>query len=374
MRFIGNKENLALKIYEILVKYKIIELSKSQSFFDLFSGSASMAKFFKKQGFKIYSCDFLYFSYCLQKAYLQNNQTPKFKGLSALIQTDETLLKDTLFPDKKTAYQNVLDFLNHIAPKKGFIYKHYAPSQTQYLKTPRMYFSDDNAQKIDAIRIQIEEWKNNGNLTENEYFILLATLIESVSLFANVAGVYAAFCKKWDKRALKPLQLKEIDVLKSKQEHFCFCEESVGILTNLQNNQNFQVFDILYLDPHYNHRQYAPNYHLLETIAKYDNPNIKGVAGLREYNEQKSKFCNAKSALLELEKIAKLKNYRNLVLSYNSEGLIKKEQIDEILKVLGILYFEEIKYPRFKSNHNQGQKYINEYVWILKQQIQTPIP
>lgn len=90
------------------------------------------------------------------------------------------------------------------------------------------------------------------------------------------------------------------------------------------------------------------------------------MTGLREYDEQKSKFCNATSALRELENIGKFKNYKNLVLSYNSEGLMKKEQIDEILNPLGKLYFEEIKYPRFKSNTKKGKKYINEYVWILQ--------
>ena len=63
--------------------------------------------------------------------------------------------------------------------------------------------------------------------------------------------------------------------------------------------------DIYYLDPPYNQRQYAPNYHILETIAKYDNPKIKGVTGLRPYDKQKSKFCNPKTALEELYNIAR---------------------------------------------------------------------
>lgn len=373
MRFIGNKENLASKIYELLKKYQVIDLNSEQNFCDLFSGSTSMARFFKKQDFQIYSCDLLYFSYCLQKAYIQNNQAPTFKGLNEVLQTHCKIPNNTLFESEKTPYQKVLGILNHLALKKGFIYHHYAPSGSKDLAIPRMYFSDENAQKIDAIRMQIEIWKENNIINESEYFILLATLIESVSFFANVAGVYAAFCKKWDKRALKPFKLKEIELLQSNKKHFCFCEDSVKMLEYLQNNSNTnqspkhtQIFDILYLDPPYNHRQYAPNYHLLETIAKYDNPKITGVAGLRDYKEQKSAFCNAISALRELEKIVKYKNYKHLVLSYNSEGLMKKEQINEILQPLGKLHFEKIKYPRFKSNAREGQRYINEYLWILQ--------
>ncbi|WP_276896578.1 DNA adenine methylase [Helicobacter japonicus] len=187
--------------------------------------------------------------------------------------------------------------------------------------------------------------------------------MESLSFYANVAGVYAAFCKKWDKRALKPFKLKEIEILPSEIQHFCACGDSIEVLQKIKSKQ---VLDILYLDPPYNHRQYAPNYHLIETIAKYDNPKIKGVAGLREWQHQKSAFCNAKTALIELEKITKFNNYKHLVLSYNNEGILQKAQIDEILKPLGKVIFESFAYPRFKSNTNKGNKYIKEYLWIVQ--------
>lgn len=365
MRFIGNKESLSAKIYALLVKHHIIEShSKSlQSFFDMFAGSVSMGKFFKTKGFQVYSCDLLYFSFCLQKAYIENNQIPTFQGLQNIIQSNQNILADSLFANEVSSYQKVLNLLDSLPSQKGFIYHHYSPSGSKHLSQPRMYFSDENAAKIDAIRIQVQSWKEKEQINENEYFILLATLIESLSFYSNVAGVYAAFCKKWDKRALKPLKLKEIEILPSGIKHFCYCGDSIEILQNVESKQ---VFDILYLDPPYNHRQYAPNYHLIETIAKYDNPKIKGVAGLREWQHQKSAFCNAKTALTELEKITKLKNYKYLVLSYNSEGILQKTQIDELLSPLGAVVFESFAYPRFKSNAKEGEKYIKEYVWIVK--------
>lgn len=359
MRFIGNKENLIPQIYTILEKHNIIQDSKR--FFDMFAGSSSVGRFFKAKGFSVYSCDLLYSSYCLQRAYLQNNALPCFKGLDISSQSQNT--RD-LFASN---YQKLLAFLNDIQPKQGFIYQNYAPSGTLDLANPRMYFSDENAMQIDAIRLQIEVWKKEGAINEDEYFILLATLIESVSFYANVAGVYAAFCKTWDKRALKTFALKELNLLHSAQECFCYCGDSVDILESLK----YKTFDILYLDPPYNARQYAPNYHLIETIARYDNPNIKGIAGLREWQQQKSQFCNAKTALNALAKILELKNYKYLVLSYNSEGLLQKEEIEKLLKQSLLkqdakLHFEEIKYPRFKSNHNKGDKFIKEYLWILR--------
>lgn len=355
MRFIGNKENLVGKIDEFMQECEISINSTNQSFFDAFSGSVSVGKFFKAKGFQIYSCDLLYCSYCLQMAYLYNDDEPSFSSLSDIFDVKTNVLVSS-------PYQKVLNFLNHLKPQKGFIYKNYSPNGSKDLAQPRMYFESKNAQKIDAIRMQIEQWKEHKKINEKEYFVLLATLIESVSFFANVAGVYAAFCKFWDKRALKPFYLKEISFLRSQKEHFCFCGD---FLTQFENFEN-HIFDILYLDPPYNHRQYAPNYHLLETIAKYDNPQIQGVAGLRAWQNQKSAFCNAKTAIKALEQIIKMPNYKNLILSYNSEGLMKKDEIDELLKSFGTVHFKAFDYPRFKSNANNAQKFVKEFIWIVK--------
>lgn len=376
MRFIGNKENLISKIYDFMCERGVVNRQNMQSksannesmnpqsphqkifdkkIFDMFSGSASAGRFFKAQGFEVVSCDLLYFSYCLQMAYLANNTEPSFSALSAVLGNAKS---QNLFD---LPYQKIIAYLNGIAPQKGFIYRHYAPSGTKDLPQPRMYFSDENAQKIDAIRTQIEAWKAQNVINQNEYFILIATLLESTSFFANVAGVYAAFCKAWDKRALKSFALKPLTLLKSAKSHQCFCGNALEVLQSYDT-----TFDILYLDPPYNHLQYAPNYHLLETIARYDSPEIKGVAGLREWQGQKSNFCNAKSAIAELKQIIKSPNYRYLVLSYNSEGIMQKMQIDAILDSCAEVYFREITYPRFKSNAKSTQRFIKEFVWVAK--------
>ena len=111
---------------------------------------------------------------------------------------------------------------------------------------------------------------------QNEYFVLLACLIETVPFYANISGVYAAFQKKWDPRAIKRLILRPIEIVINSKTNYSFNENSVNLINKIKA-------DIFYLDPPYNQRQYAPNYHILETIAKYDNPEIKGVSGLRNY-------------------------------------------------------------------------------------------
>ncbi len=347
MRFIGNKENLLDKIDAAIEKHGV----KGESFFDFFSGTTSVARFYKKKGLKIFSSDLLYFSYCLQKAYIENNITPKFGTLIRNIKTEKTSLFET-------PLEKIILFLNNLPPKRGFVYKNYTPGGTRNLKIPRMYFSDENGEKIDAIRIKLEEWFKCGLLNESEYFILLASLIESVPFYANISGVFAAFQKKWDPRAVKPFVLRNISVISGKTENKCFNCDSLSLLEDVDA-------DILYLDPPYNERQYAPNYHLLETIAKYDNPDIKGVTGMRDYTGQKSDFCNKSKAMSCIKKILDKGRFRHLLFSYNSEGLLSKDEIFSVLELYGKVFLEEMDYPRFKSNASTSRTPLKEYLFIL---------
>ncbi|MBX3293943.1 MAG: DNA adenine methylase [Acidobacteria bacterium] len=350
MRFIGNKENLVENIYNIIKTREI----KGKRFFDVFSGTTSVGRYFKKRGYQTISSDLLYFSYCLQRAYLVNNQQPIFSSL--LKKYD--FPANTLFAEPLSL---VIEFLNSLPGVEGFVYKNYTPEGSATLPRPRMFFIGENGKKIDAIRQQIENWKIEKLISEDEYFILLACLIETVPFYANIAGVYAAFQKTWDPRALKSLRLREIEIFESQNEHFAFSEDSVGLVGQFAT-------DILYLDPPYNHRQYAPNYHLLETVARYDEPEIRGLVGIRSYENQKSKFCNARTAIEELDRVAKEGKFKHLILSYNSEGVMPQEEILQTLRNYGPTELVEFDYLRFKSNNNgeaKHKKYIKEQLYIL---------
>lgn len=353
MRYIGNKENLCDKIHYTLLSQQI----QGESLFDVFAGTTSVSQYFKHKGYQITSSDLMYFSFVLQKAYIANNNTQLFSALATeLPHTPHKLFTSNL--------EIVLSFLDNIFPVEGFIFKNYTPEGTAHLHTPRMYFSNENGRKIDAIRQQIELWYQKNKITENEYFVLLACLIESVSFYANVAGIYAAFHKKWDPRAVKPLTLRPIKLLNNHKENQVYNTNSVALLNKIEA-------DIFYLDPPYNARQYAPNYHLIETIAKYDTPSIKGVTGMRDYTEQKSLFCNPSTALEELNKIAQQGKYKTLVLSYNSEGIMPQEAIIQTLSQYGKVTLTQFDYQRFKSNNNgesQTKKHIQEQLYILKRQ------
>lgn len=352
MRYIGNKTKLLNKIYDVMMKHGVI----GDSFFDMFSGTASVGKFIKQKGYTVYSSDLLFMSYCLQRAYIANNAKPKFGRLL------QNLPVDTNTINVKEPIEIILYFLNtKVPPVHGFIYNNYCIGGTKKLKQPRMYLSDENAAKIDAIRQCIEKWHTKELITDDEYYVLLACLLESVSLFTNVAGVYAAFQKKWDSRAVKPFVMKPIELCLNGKECKAYNTNSSELLSEIKA-------DVFYLDPPYNQRQYAPNYHLLETIAKYDSPVLHGTTGMRDYTTQKSLFCKKETALRELDNIVKHARCNYLLLSYNNEGIMSSADIKNILNRYGKTEVVEFEYPRYKSNSSHvdsGTKSTKEQLYVV---------
>jgi len=355
MRFIGCKENL-LGFIETFVKSKDL---KGKVFCDLFAGTGSVAKHFKKLGYKIISSDLLYFSYVLQKVYIEQNQYPKFTKLLKHLKIDP--VEETLFASGSQNVKEIIKYLNNLEGIEGFIYQNYSPEGIRGKTYVRKYFTGDNAKKIDAIREKIEEWKKSNLINEQEFYFLLASLIEAVPFVANISGTYAAFLKNWDKRAFKKLTLEVPEIIKSKETHKVFYDNGLRALDRVKG------IDILYLDPPYNERQYAPNYHILETIAKWDKPKIKGVTGMRPYEEQKSEFCNAKTGIEALREIIEKNNFKHLLLSYNDEGIMPENEILKLFNKAGKCEIAEQNYQRYKSNSNGKQKNkVKEKIYYLK--------
>ena len=355
MRFIGCKENL-LGFIETFIKQKDI---KGNVFCDLFSGTGSVAKHFKKLGYKIISSDLLFFSYVLQKVYIEQNQYPKFTKLLERLKIDP--VEETLFTSDSQNAKEIIKYLNNLEGVEGFIYKNYSPEGTRGQTYSRKYFTGDNSKRVDAIREKIGEWKKTNLINEQEYYFLLASLIEAVPFVANISGTYSAFLKEWDKRAFKKLTLEIPEIIKSNETHKVFHDNGLRVLDRVKG------IDILYLDPPYNARQYAPNYHILETIAKWDSPKTKGITGMRQYENQKSEFCNARTGIKALGEIIKKNNFKHLLLSYNDDGIMPENEILKLFNNAGKSEIAGQDYQRYKSNSNGKQKNgVREKIYYLK--------
>lgn len=336
MRFIGCKKNILGEINSFLEDKGVSQ----GTLYDVFSGTTSVASFFKTKGFRVISNDLLYFSYVLQRAYIQNNGPVTY---AKLLKTKEI---SRLSGDNGLAV--VISYLNSLPGVAGFVYQNYTIEGTKKTGNIRMYFQADNGKKIDAVRLKIEEWKKREVLTESEYYVLLAALIEAVPSVSNISGTYGAFLKFWDSRTYNPLTLIPPALIVNKQAtaNLAFNEDGVKQFSKIK-------CDIAYIDPPYNNRQYAPNYHILETVARYDNPLIHGVTGVRGYQDLKSQFCSRKSAKQALSEMVRYGKYGRMLLSYNTEGIMTEEDILEAMSVTGCrVEKKEITYRRFKSHNH----------------------
>ena len=243
---------------------------------------------------------------------------------------------------------------------KGFIYKNYSPGGT----AGRMYFSEENAKKIDFIRWKIEQWKEEQKISDSEYYFLIASLLESVSKVANVAGVYGAYLKKWDPRAVKKMKFIPVDIKneKAKGHNYVYNENIEKFIDQIEG-------DILYLDPPYTKNQYSVQYHLLETIAKYDNPEIKGITGARDTSNQTSAFSKAGEVQIEFEKIIAKANFKYIIVSYSSAGIMSKEYIESVLKRYGkeeSYKFKKFTYRKYLNHKAEKEGEHFEYIFYIE--------
>ena len=340
MNYIGSKLSL-LEFLEESIN-KVVD-KNCGTFCDLFAGTGIVGRYFKTKGYKIIANDIQYYSYVLNRHYIGNHKELSFSNLVKELSELENI-------EIKNRKKFVCEFLSNLKGVKGFIYKNYCLGGTKNKNEERQYFSDENGMRCDSIRQKIENWKKEKLISDDEYYFLITSLVESIDKYANTASVYGAFLKKLKKTAQNSLILKPAELIINNQDHEVFNEDINKVAGKITG-------DILYLDPPYNQRQYATNYHMLETIAKYDNPKIHGKTGLREYQNQKSLYCSrtqAKKAFNDLILKAKAKY---IFLSYNNEGLMTLSDIKEIMSLRGKYGNFTKEYNRFKADKSENRNY-----------------
>ena len=359
MRYIGSKWNLLSHIEGVVDNLGV----KTGTFCDLFAGTACVAAHFKRRGFQIISNDLLELSYAFQQALIANNADPQFAGV---VETLGDVQGDSLFANL-SAYHKVVAWLNCLPGKRGFIFHNYCPSGNN--EYSRQYLSDTNGQKIDAIRQQIQQWRDAGEIRENEFYLLLLPLLEATSKVANISGTYGAYLKHWDPRTYKDLPMVPAEIIRSDVPHQVFRGDANRLIEDIQ-------CDVLYLDPPYNTRQYITNYHLLETIARYDAPALHGKTGLRNYDEnEKSAYCSKSDCYQAFQNLIEKADARHILVSYNNEGILSRDEVMSILSLRGEPRCDSsIDYRRFKSNSHGDQPALDNRVQELLFHLEVRTP
>lgn len=333
MNYIGSKYSLLDFLETTIETVTGYQVGDNYVFADLFAGTGIVGQTYKAKGCTVISNDIQYYSYVLNKHYIEN------------------------IPELDTS---LLETLNNLPPAQGFIYKNYCEGSG----SGRNYFTNENGMKCDAIRIELERLHTSGQINDSLYFYYLASLVNSIDKYANTASVYGAFLKHIKKSAQKEFQLELLPVIPGK----------VGKVYNEDINALAKKIsgDVLYLDPPYNARQYCSNYHVLETIARYDNPVLNGVTGLRDSSDQKSRFCSKRTVAEAFDELIQNAKFKYIFLSYNNEGLMSLDTIKEIMSRYGEYSFFTQEYRRFKAdkeeNRNIAADSTTEYLHCLIKQ------
>jgi adenine-specific DNA-methyltransferase len=324
-RYIGSKHKLIEWIFSILGK----ECERGGSFVDIFAGTGVVAAVAARHFDEIVLNDFLHSNYAIYQAFFGKGDWDREKI--------DNIVKD---------YNNI----NIYHLDDNYFSKNFGGK----------YFSKPSAKIIGFIRENIDE--NRANLTEKEYYILLASLLYSIDKAANTVGHYDAYFKKdhiedgFFMRPIDPIEVKSVAIYR---------EDANQLAKRINAN-------IVYIDPPYNSRQYSRFYHVLETLTKWDKPQLFGTA-LKPTEENMSDYCrvSAKDRLRELVNDLKA-NY--LAVSYNntydsksnsSKNKITLQEIKNILSSKGKTKVFEKDYRHFNAGNTDFKNH-KEYLFITK--------
>lgn len=329
LNYIGSKQTLCPILTDIITK-EISDL-KSLSFLDMFAGTGSVGFRFQEITSTCSANDLEYYSFIINSALLKCPYSVKL--------------------------QEIIDNCNQLQGINGLIYTNYSPNDN----CERMFFTAENAQKCDSIRVFIEELKNSNQISLNEYYFLLASLIVSMDKVANTSCVYGAYLKEYKKTALKQMTVIPIHT----KIDINFENNQVFNMTAEQLSQNNIYYDVVYMDPPYNQRQYSANYCPLNYIAYYDkNIVLNGKTGTIDgYN--KSSFCSKPKVYNSFKAILDHMKCKYIFISYNNEGLLGYDELIELLSSYGELKLYKIPYKKFKAQKNVSGDTVFEYLWFI---------
>jgi len=329
MRYIGNKTRLLPFIARALDRLAIVPGSAH----DAFAGTASVGRALKARGSRVASSDLMTYSYVFQRAYVVAQRSPSFADLRAADPELRAALRVPRFRRAAAArgggaLHAVAEYLaKWIDPEPGFITRHFAP------EGGRMYFTSENAARIDAVRSRLHAWRSEGLVGDDAYFVLLAGLLEGADRVANTAGVYAAYIKSWQPNARRPLDLLVTAPARGARGSTAHQGDATAVAAAIG------PVELLYVDPPYNSRQYSGYYHVPEIIARGwfdERPVLKGKTGLPAGRAPRSAWCSARAVVPALDALLAASGARHVLVSYNSDGHLSETALRRSLAAASI--------------------------------------
>jgi adenine-specific DNA-methyltransferase len=318
IKYLGSKRLLVEHIVTLCETLR----PDSGTVLDLFSGTSRVGHALKRAGFGVYANDHNSYAHTLAMCYVQAH--------APLISSDAT---------------RIINELNALPGREGLFTENYCRASR--------YFTPENGGRIEAMRDHIASL----DLEPELHAVVLTSLIEAADRVDSTTGVQMAYLKSWAPRALKPIELRLPSLLPNPDGNTCraFQLEALDAAHGISA-------DIAYLDPPYNQHSYLGNYHVWESLVRWDHPETYGVARKRiDCRERKSPFNSKVKIENALRSVIDAIDARTLIVSFNDEGFLSREQIESMLNPIGPVAIINHDHPRYVGCkigiHNQrGEK------------------
>lgn len=337
-RYIGNKT----RVLPQLMTYFRELCPDGGTVVDPMCGTASVSAALRSAGYTVIASDLMTFAVQHAVVRLKMARPPGFRALGM-------------------PYAEVLDVLNALEPLPGYYHREYSGEGSPLQGCPpRKYLTGANAAKVDAIQSQLDAWKHARKLTDRELVLLRHDLVLAVNKVANIAGTYGHFRSTWSATALKPLVLRPTEFEPGPTApHQVMQGPAESVVDGI-------TADLCYIDPPYMKRQYAANYHLIETIARGDQPEAIGISGLRDWWDQYSDFCSKRRIADAFAAIFSKLECPRFLISYSEDGLLSQEQMSVLLSDFGRVRVHEFEHTRFRSNGSALGRQLREFVFDVE--------
>lgn len=303
IKYIGSKRLLLPVILGA-----IRELEGVRSVVDLFSGTSRVGLALKGEGYRVLANDHNAYGATLARCYVQADA--------------EDVLQD--------AERLVREF-NRIPGEPGYF--------TDAFCIKSRFFQPKNGARVDAIREAITK----KSLPPELEAVLLVALMEAADRVDSTTGVQMAYLKQWAPRAQRDLELR-VPALQPQALHG---KGEAHELDALEAAARLEA-DCFYLDPPYNQHKYLGNYHIWESLVRWDKPELYGVACKRVDCRTRGSLFNSRPQIMEaMRKVVTAARAKCLVVSFSNEGYIAREEMEALLGERGRVRVIEADYKRY---------------------------
>ena len=361
MSYLGNKRKLLTHIE------KYIKLVRPDTVLDGFCGSGVVARLLKGYSKQLIINDLENYSVAIQKTYLPSLLEPEQEALKGYI---ENLNKQ-------------VDVLVAMGKNEvPFISRYYSPKNSNNIQHgERCFYSTENGLRIDNY---IQLLKRETNIKFRD--IAIGNLLVKCSINTNTSGVFKAFYKVDDighwggskehdlQRILKPIRI-ETPLLLNNNCNVIYSNNNILDFWDKYNSTSNKPIDFVYYDPPYNQHPYGSNYFMLNVIYraitepdyiskfKIDDKSVSGIP--KDWN--RSEFNYKHSVFDAFRIMIHNTKAKYILVSYNDNGMISKENIIEILEKVGKVQVEEIVYKNLNSRPNKKMDdKVNEYLFFVE--------